>query len=253
MIKTIIVDDEELARERIMRFLNENEEFKVVADCRNGKEAFEAINKYKPDLVFLDIQMPGMNGFDILEQLKGNIPYIIFVTAFDEFAVKAFEVQALDYLLKPFDRERFNLSLDRAVKQIKDSEENEIKKKFISLLKYVKSDEEKYPDRFIVKQSGKISFVPVNELNYLEATGNYIKLVTSNGSYLLRETMNNIEKKLAPGKFIRIHRSFIVKTEMIKELKPYFNGEYIVVLKSGKELKSSKTYKESINSLLSKN
>jgi two-component system LytT family response regulator len=252
MIKTIIVDDEELARERIRRFLNENKEFKVAAECKNGKEALEAITQHKPDLVFLDIQMPGINGFEVLQQLGQDIPYIIFVTAFDEFAVKAFEVQALDYLLKPFDRKRFNLSLERASKQIKDSEDKEIKKKFLSLLKYINADEEKYPKRFIIKQSGKISFVPVDEINYLEATGNYIKLVTLSGSYLLRETMNSIEKKLEPGKFIRIHRSFIVKTEMIKELKPYFNGEYIVIMKNGKELKSSKTYKAPINSLLLK-
>jgi two-component system LytT family response regulator len=251
MIKTIIVDDEELARERIGRFLKENGDFRIAAECKDGMDAVNAISRHKPDLVFLDIQMPGLNGFEVLQQLKENFPLIIFVTAYDEFAVKAFEVQALDYLLKPFDRKRFNLSLERAVKQINNSKENELKKKFLSLLKYVNS-ETIYPERFIIKQSGKISFVPAEEINHIEATGNYLKLVTPNGSYLLRETMNNIEKKLKPEKFIRIHRSFIVKTEMIKELKPYFNGEYIIVLKNGKELKSSKTYKETIKKLLLK-
>ena len=252
MIKTIIVDDEELARERIRRFLNENDNFKVVAECRNGKECIQAILKHKPDLMFLDIQMPGMDGFEILNHLKDDLPIIIFVTAFDEYAVKAFEVQALDYLLKPFDRKRFNLALERASKIISKSKEKDFEKKIRSLLKYLDASENEYSKRFIIKQSGKISFVPVDEIDYLEATGNYIKLVTANGSYLMRETMNNIEKKIEPGKFIRIHRSFIIKTERIKELKPYFNGEYIIVLKSGKELKSSKTYKNGINSLLLK-
>ncbi len=250
MITTIIIDDEELARERIRRFLDENDNFKVIAECRNGKEAIDAINKTKPELIFLDIQMPGMDGFEVLNHLKENIPYVIFVTAYDEFAVKAFEVQALDYLLKPFDRKRFNQSIERALKQINNNDDNQVNKKLLDLLKYVNTNEQKYPERFIVKQSGKISFVPVDELIFLEATGNYIKLVTSNGSYLLRETMNNIEKKLSPEKFMRIHRSFIVKIEMIKELKPYFNSEYIVILKNGKELKASKTYKDSISSLL---
>jgi len=251
MIKTIIVDDEELARERVRIFLAENNNFKVVAECRNGKECIEAILKHKPDLVFLDIQMPEMDGFEVLHQLKDDLPTIIFVTAFDEYAVKAFEVQALDYLLKPFDRKRFNLALERVLKS-KKSDEKDFEKKINSLLEYVNSSEKNYPQRFIVKQSGKISFVPIDEIDYLEATGNYIKLVTANGSYLMRETMNNIEKKIEPGKFIRIHRSFIIKTEKIKELKPYFNGEYIVVLKNGKELKSSKTYKNGMNSLLLK-
>jgi len=251
MIKTIIVDDEELARERVRRFLAENNNFKVVAECRNGKECIEAILKHKPDLIFLDIQMPEMDGFEVLHQLKDDLPTIIFVTAFDEYAVKAFEVQALDYLLKPFDRKRFNLALERVLKS-KKSDEKDFEKKINSLLKYVNSSEKNYPQRFIIKQSGKISFVPVDEIDYLEATGNYIKLVTANGSYLMRDTMNNVEKKIDPGKFIRIHRSFIIKTEKIKELKPYFNGEYIVVLKNGKELKSSKTYKNGMNSLLLK-
>jgi two-component system LytT family response regulator len=252
MIKTIIVDDEELARERVRGFLNRNENFIIAAECRNGKEAIEAIYKHKPDLVFLDIQMPVMDGFEVLHQIKDNLPFIIFVTAYDEYAVKAFEVQALDYLLKPFDRKRFNLSLERAVKAISNSDEEDLNAKINSLLSYVNESEEKYPKRFIIKQSGKISFVPVDEIDYLEATGNYIKLVTTNSSYLMRETMNNIEKKLEPQSFIRVHRSFIVKVEKIKELKPYFNGEFIIVLKNGKELKSSKTYRKTINSFLLK-
>ncbi|HSP88966.1 MAG TPA: LytTR family DNA-binding domain-containing protein, partial [Ignavibacteriaceae bacterium] len=215
-------------------------------------ECIEAINKYKPDLIFLDIQMPEMDGFEVLNHLGNDIPIIIFVTAFDEYAVKAFEVQALDYLLKPFDRKRFNLALERVFKTYNKTYEKDFEKKINSLLKYVNANEINFPKRFIIKQSGKISFVPVDEIDYLEATGNYIKLSTSNGSYLMRETMNSIEKKLDPEKFIRIQRSFIIKTEKIKELKPYFNGEYIIVLKNGKEFKSSKTYKKTINTLLLK-
>lgn len=252
MITTIIVDDEELARERVRGFLNEADDFEIVAECANGKEAVETIYKYKPDLVFLDIQMPVMNGFEVIEQIREELPLIIFVTAYDEYAIKAFEVNALDYLLKPFDRKRFNLSLERAKKIIRDSNENELKTKISSLLKQIDAEEKKYTERFIVKESGRISFVSADEIDYMEATGNYIKLVTANGSHLIRETMNNIEKKLDPQKFLRVHRSFILKVEMIKELEPYFNSEFIIVLKSGKEIKSSKSYKNAISEKLLK-
>lgn len=252
MIKTIIVDDEELARERVRGFLGETDRFEIVAECANGKEAVESIYNYKPDLVFLDIQMPVMNGFEVIEQIKDELPLIIFVTAYDEYAIKAFEVNALDYLLKPFDRKRFHLSLERAEKIIRESGEKELRAKIDSLLKQIDTEEKKYTERFVVKQSGKISFVPADEIDYMEATGNYIKLATANGSHLIRETMNKIEKKLDPQNFIRVHRSFIVKVEMIKELKPYFNGEYVIILKSGKEIKSSKTYKNTINDILLK-
>jgi two-component system LytT family response regulator len=193
--------------------------------------------------------MPEMDGFEILHHLKDDLPLIIFVTAFDKYALKAFEVQALDYLLKPFDRKRFNLALERVLKINKRSYEREYEKKIYSLLKYV-SNENEFPKKFVIRQSGKIFFVPVDEIDYLEAAGNYIKLVTSNGSYFMRETMSNMEKKIDPGKFIRIHRSLFVKAERIKELKPYFNGKYTITLKNGKELKSSKTYKNEINSFL---
>jgi len=252
MIKAIIVDDEELARERIRRFLKENDQFEIIADCLNGKEAVEAIYNHKPDLVFLDIQMPVMNGFEVLEQLNDELPFIIFVTAYDEYAIKAFEVNALDYLLKPFDRQRFNMSLERARNTIGDSSEKELNRKITSLLNHIDVNDDRQINRFIVKKSGTISFVGLDEVDYLEATGNYIKLVTSNGSNLIRGTMNNIEKKLDKKRFLRIHRSFIVKIDMIKELRPYFNGEYTVVLKNGKSLKSSKKYKKIINDLLLK-
>jgi two-component system LytT family response regulator len=251
----LVIDDEDLARERIVSFLKDLEDIKAIDECSNGRDAIKKIVTEKPDLIFLDVQMPEVTGFDVLNKIKSvYLPLIIFVTAFDEFAVKAFEFHAVDYLLKPFDRKRFNSALNHARLILNASNTNNANEQIISLLnsiKHPKKNGENYPHKFIIRETGKISFIDINEIEYLEAAGNYIKIKTSTASYLMRETMNNIENKLDPKLFLRIHRSYIVKIDQIKEFKTYFDGEYIAVLKNKSELKTGKVYRNKIHNLFS--
>lgn len=255
MIRILIIDDEELARERIRSFLNEHNDVKIIGECSDGKDAEKIILSEKPDLIFLDIQMPEVNGFDLLENIKSiYLPLVIFVTAFDEYAVKAFEFHAIDYLLKPFDRKRFNSALKHAVTMLNTSNYTSSKEHILSLLENlnIKShSKDLFPQRFIIRESGKISFVETDEIEYLEAAGNYVKIKTTSAVYLMRETMNSMENKLNPKIFIRIHRSHIVRINQIKEFKTFFDGDYIVVLKNNTELKTGKAYRSKIRELFS--
>lgn len=252
MIKTLIVDDEVLARERIISLLKKENDIEVIGECSDGEEALIIINTLKPDLVFLDIQMPVMSGIEVIKNLNNFIPEIIFVTAYDEFAVEAFEINALDYLLKPFDRERFSKTLARARQRILSNNTNEISKKLnnIFLTFSQNKPEEKYLTKFVIKSAGKISFINADEINYIEADGNYLTLHTANNKSLYRDTITNISEKLNPEIFIRIHRSYTVKIENIKEMQSHFNSEYIITLKDNTKLKSGRSYKSEIEKLL---
>lgn len=245
MIKVIIADDEELSRERIKTFLDDEKEIAVVAECASGKETLEKIRLLKPGLVFLDIQMPGMSGIEVLQNIEPPAPQIIFVTAFDEYAIKAFELNAVDYLLKPFSRERFRKTLSK----IKNAQPDELAGKLARLISDL-DRKDNFLTRFVVKSSGTFSFIPVEDVNFIEAEGNYIKIKTPSGVYLVRETITKTSEKLNPELFVRIHRSVIVNVRKIKQIQTHFNGEYIIILTDNSKLKSGRNYKAAIENLL---
>jgi two-component system LytT family response regulator len=252
-IRTLIVDDEPLARRNLRLLLERDRQIEILDECRNGREAVEAIETHAPDLIFLDIQMPEMDGFDVLGCVgTEHIQAVIFVTAFDQYALKAFEVHALDYLLKPFDDERFTHALQRAKAQIEAREINQLSKKLLALLEERKGapPSEDYLTRLMIKVSGRVVLLKVDEIDFIEADGNYAKLHVGSKAHLLREKMNDLEERLDPAKFVRIHRSIIVNLDRIKELHPHFNGDYIVVLEDGRQLRLSRTRREHLEARL---
>ncbi len=251
-IRALIVDDEPLAREAIRELLTADSGVKVVAECVNGREAVAAIQKLRPDLVFLDIQMPDVDGFSVLEAVgPTRMPVTIFVTAYDKYALKAFEVHALDYLLKPFDEDRFQQALERAKAQVQSDKKERLEERLVALLRENKG-EQKFLDRLVIKSGGRIIFLKTQEIDWIQAEGNYLRLHVGKDSYLFRETMNNIERKLDSRQFVRIHRSTIVNMERIKELQPWHTGEYIVMMQTGKELTLSRGYRDQLQKLLGK-
>lgn len=249
-IRTLIVDDESLARERIRDMISSDREIEIIAECVNGREAIEAIQKHSPDLVFLDVEMPGIDGFGVLEALPpGQIPTVIFVTAYDQYAVRAFEVYALDYLLKPFDQERFDKAIERAKTHI-SSERNEVlSQRILRALEEIKT-KPVHLERLVIKMNGHVFFIKAEEIDWLEAEGNYVRLHAGKESYLLRDTISALESQLDSKKFIRIHRSAIVNIDRITELQPWFHGEYRIILRQGVELTLSRTYREKLHELL---
>jgi len=256
-IKTLIVDDEPLARRNLRLLLAKDPQIEVLDECRNGREAVKAINALSPDLIFLDIQMPEMDGFDVLAQVgPEQIQAIIFVTAFDQYALKAFDVHALDYLLKPFDDERFAHALARAKAQIEAREINSLSKRLLALLEERESErkapaqQSSYLTRVMIKAAGRVVLLKVDDIDFIEADGNYAKLHVARKAHLLREKMNDLEGKLDPERFVRIHRSVIVNLDRIKEMHPHFNGDYIVVLEDGRQLRLSRTRREQLEAKL---
>lgn len=255
-IRVVVVDDEPLARQNIRVLLEEDPEIELIGECGSGAEALKVIQKHAPDLLFLDIQMPVMSGFDVLEKIEAEkIPAIIFVTAFDQYAIRAFEVHALDYLLKPFDDARFEKALGQAKKQIEQREINQLSKRLVRLLEDRDTQTNKtrtpnYLSRLMVKSASRVFFLKVDEINWIEAADYYVKLHVGQKSHLLRETMSDLEAKLDPGKFLRIHRSAIVNLDCVKEMHSHFNGEYLVILHDGTELKLSRSRREQLQQLL---
>ncbi len=249
-IRTLIVDDEPLARERLAGLLQPLEDIDVVGECRDGEEAVIAIHDLAPDLVFLDIQMPGMSGFDVIDAIgTDRMPLIVFVTAYDQHALRAFEVRALDYLLKPFDRERFTDALQRARKQLERDESGDIGRRLLAMVKDLRRDQPR-TDRLVVKSGGRLFFLRTDEIDWVEAAGNYVRLHVGGASHLLRETMAAMEARLGSHKFFRIHRSRIVNIERIQELQPWLNGEYAVLLRTGARLTLSRGCREKLQETL---
>ena len=242
--RVLIVDDEPLARERIRTLLNEDSGFEVAGEAGDGATAAQAIRALNPDLVFLDVQMPGADGFDVIDTVgPDKMPFVVFVTAYDRYALKAFDVHALDYLLKPFDRDRFRQALARANQQLDKNGGANIERRLAAIVNDLRPTKVK-TDRFVVKSGGRIFFVRTSEIDWIEAAGNYVKLHVGNDSHLIRETMNAVEGKLSPEMFVRIHRCHIVNIEQVRELQPWFNGEYVVFLKNGTRLTLSRGYRE---------
>jgi two-component system LytT family response regulator len=249
-IKVLVADDEPLARERLAGLLSQEADIEVVGQARDGEEAVTAIHDDSPDLVFLDVQMPQMSGFDVIEAVGSDrMPLVVFVTAYDQHALKAFQVRALDYLLKPFDRERFKDALGRARKQLERDENGDLGRRLLALVKDLRRDQPK-SDRLVVKSGGRLFFLRTDEIDWVEAAGNYVRLHVGPGSHLLRETMNAIEGRLDPEKFFRIHRSRIVNMERIQELQPWLNGEYAVLLRTGTRLTLSRGDREKLQDRL---
>jgi two-component system LytT family response regulator len=243
-IRTLIVDDELLARDRVKRFLRDETDIVVIGECGDGAEAIETIEREKPDLVFLDVQMPEKNGFEVIKSLDSKlIPAVVFVTAYDQYALQAFDVHALDYLLKPFNRERFRRAVSRSRELLENRQRGALDERLVSLIADLKT-EKKYLERFVVKSAGRIFFLKIDEIDWIEAAGNYLKLHVGRDAHLIRETMNSIEAKLDPDKFRRIHRSTVVNIDRIKELHPMFSGDYAVILRNGAELTLSRNYRE---------
>jgi two-component system, LytTR family, response regulator len=242
-IRTLIVDDEPLARSRVRELLSSQPDIEVLGECGNGRDAIVAIENQSPDLVYLDVQMPELTGFAVLEALDpSSVPAVVFVTAFDEFAVRAFEVHALDYLLKPFDRERFLASVERARAAVRQRQAGGLDPRLAGLLADL-GVQRRYLQRVLVKSRGRTLLLKIGEIDWIEAAGNYVRLHAGRERHLLRETMTSLEEKLDPEQFIRVHRSTMVNLERVRELEPYFHGDYILKLEDGTRLTLSRTYR----------
>jgi two-component system, LytTR family, response regulator len=244
-VRAIVVDDEPVARRRLRTLLQREEGVEIVAECEDGTGAIEAIRRLRPDVVFLDVQMPDLDGFDVIEALApSEHPAIVFVTAYDRYAVRAFEVHAVDYLLKPFERERLRKTLGR-LGEHRDSREASRR-----LQAAVESVLTHRPlRRVIVRTPGRVYAVRVEEIDSIHAAGHYLELQTATATHLIRESMTDLEARLDPARFVRIHRSMIVNVDRIRELQPTFHGEFIVLLHSGRRLRCSRTYAEKLTTL----
>ena len=268
-LRVLIVDDERLPRQRLMRLLEEVPNAECVGECVNGRSAVDAIESLLPDLVLLDVRMPGMGGLDVARSLAGHVPLVIFVTAFDEYALSAFEVHAIDYLLKPVERERFVAAIERARALVANTTAAQRHERLLALLQgepRVTSAEQEvgaepgesapapppgaepaaYPRRFLVKGDGQMYFVAVNDIDWVEAYGNYVRLHVGKGVHLIRETLGNIERKLDPTRFARVHRSSIVNLDRVARMDLWGAGDYMVLLKDGTKLKLSRWYRSRI-------
>lgn len=230
-MKVIIIDDEPLARSLVKEYLQTKSDVELVAECNDGFEGIKAIQNYKPDLIFLDIQMPKINGFEMLELIE-EPPAVIFTTAFDEFAIKAFESNAVDYLLKPFSKERFDKAIQKYLQQSDISSTQKVIE--------AASQSPTQQNRVVVKDGNKIKIIPVAKINYLEAADDYVKIVTPEGTFLKKRTMSFFEQSLSAFQFIRVHRSYIVNTQLITRIDPYEKDGHLLLLTTGAKLPVSK-------------
>ena len=251
-IRAMVVDDEPIARERVLSLLQQEEDMEIVAECGDGAQAVAAIQHHTPDLVFLDVQMPGVDGFGVINAIGADrMPTVIFVTAYDEYALRAFEVHALDYLLKPFGKERFQQTLRHAREALERRRAGDLGRRLLALVHDVKPEPQNV-ERLVVKSGGRVFFLRTDEIDWIEAAGNYVRLHLGAESHLFRETMNRMEARLDTTRFARIHRSRIVNTDRIKELQPWFNGDYVVVLRDGTRLTLSRGYRDRLQQRLTK-
>jgi two-component system LytT family response regulator len=243
------VDDEPPARAKIRSFLEPEGDVEVIAECGDGPEAVSVIRRQTPDLLFLDIEMPGLDGLEVIEEIgAAQMPVTVFVTAFDRYAVQAFEKHAVDYLLKPFDRERFRRTLIQVRDQLDRSGSQQLNRQLQTLLDSFKGQHE-YADRLTVKSPRGMTFLRSAEVEWVDAAGNYVRLNAGGNAYLMRETMSSLEKRLDPARFLRIHRSTIVNIERIREIRPLQHGEHLVILDCGQRLTLSRSYRGKLDEL----
>jgi two-component system LytT family response regulator len=274
-IRAVVVDDEPLARAGVRRMLDKVSDVTVVGEASNGAEAVEAVRRLKPDLLLLDIQMPEMNGFEVLNALDvSDFGAVVFITAYDTFAVRAFEVQALDYIMKPFDDERFFAVIDRAKQHLGRDSENDLPSRLASLLDVYErragvgvaaaavdpaeaspgeahTKASGYISRVMVKDGGRIFFQPVDGIDWIESADYYSRLHVGEGTHLIRESMSSLEEQLDPTRFVRIHRTAIVNVDRIKELRLDYANRHVVVLRSGRRLPLSRTRKDTLEKVMS--
>ena len=245
-LRVLLVDDEPLARERLRTFLSREPGVTVIGECSNGDDAVIIARQEQPDILFLDVQMPGLNGFEVLEKLQGVAqPAVVFTTAYDQYAVKAFDIHAVDYLLKPFDRERFKVALDRAVTRASARRPDDLQGKLAAMLADLRAGA-KQPERIPIKSNGRVSFVLIQDIDWVGSADNYVELHVGAHSHLIRETMNSISLRLPTEQFVRISRTSIVNLARVKELQPLFHGEYAVTLTSGARLTLSRSYRDQL-------
>jgi two-component system LytT family response regulator len=239
-IRALIIDDEPLARRGLLRFLKNDPEVELVAECSDGKSAVATILSKKPDLVFLDVQMPEMDGLGVVRTVGiSSMPVTIFVTAYDRYALRAFEVNAIDYLLKPVAQERFTDALTRAKRRIAEKSQCDLNQNIKAMLERLRNGNE-YLEHLSVSQNGRIVLVRTKEIDWIEAHGNYARLHIGVRTHEIRETLNALERKLDPREFLRIHRSTIVNVRAIKEMHPWFHGYHLVLLQNGQKLRMSR-------------
>jgi len=258
----LVVDDEAVARRRVIRLLAEREDIDVVGECSGGEAAVEAINRLRPDVVFLDVQMPDLDGFGVLRQVDPErMPAVVFVTAYDQYALRAFEACAIDYLLKPYEPDRFSQAVDRALQWAAKGEDSEQDERLRRLLREVIQSQPAGEsasadvagasgrlDRFMVKRGGRSTFVRAVDVDWLESDGNYVNLHVGKQSHLVRGTIASCAERLDPRKFIRIHRRYIVNIDRVKEVQPWFGGDYVILLEDGHKLRLSRNFREHFQS-----
>ena len=239
-MKVIIIDDEPLARTVIREYLEPHDTIEILAECNDGFEGIKAIQELQPDLVFLDIQMPRINGFEMLELIE-NPPQVIFITAYEEYALKAFEIHAIDYLLKPFNKQRFDKALQKAMQQNAVAE----KESFLQSMTLPAQT-----NRIVVKDGGKIRIIPLAQVFFIEAADDYVKIVTKENAFLKKQTMAYFEENLPPGQFARVHRSFLVNTQMVTRIDPYEKDGHLVLLTNGNKIPVSKNGYKKLKEML---
>src|SRR5215472_369664 len=249
-LRALIADDEALARRLIRRMLKDDHDVEIVGECSNGKEAVPMIRKENPDIVFLDVQMPEMDGFAVLASIgTERLPEIIFTTAYEQYAIRAFELHALDYLLKPFDQARFKDAIKYAKERFRSGRQSDGRMQISALLENVKNKRQ-YLERLVIKAGGRITFLRTNEINWIEADDKYVHLHTSKAKPMVRQTLSAMEAQLDPARFRRVHRSAIVNVERIAELQPLFSGEHSILLQDGTRLTLSRNYRDKLFDLL---
>lgn len=249
-IRCLVVDDEPLGRDRIVSLLRAIPEAEVVGESDTGRAAIAAITTLSPDLVFLDVQMPEVDGFGVLASIPSpSVPTVIFVTAYDEYALKAFEVHAQDYLLKPFDPDRFYTAFQRAAARIRADRSSGANARLLALLEDIERERPRRT-RVPIRSGGSVFFLPVEEIDWIEAADNYVRIHAKSETHVVRQTLQRMEDSLAPSVFVRIHRSTIVNVSRIKEIQPWFGGEYVILLRDGTKLQTSRRYRARLERLM---
>ena len=249
-LKLLVVDDEDLARQRILSLLARRSDFEVVGECATGAEAVRSIRELKPDIVLLDVQMPELDGFDVISEIGAqNMPVVVFATAFDDYAIDAFEVGAVDYLLKPVDEERFNRTLDRAARRVRESGEDTARSQMTALLRRMSSMTGS-AGRFAVKVHGKILFLDPAEIYWIQARDDIARVHLADSAYDVREPLSHLEARLPANAFLRVHRSVIVNTSHIRAAEPFDQGDQMLILRNGKRLTTGRSYRKVVQEFL---